>query len=63
MARYLEHLLIVAAVTITNNNSGQNANNIQVYQSGLYVSKPSKWCWNNYATKYDDFNVAGILSI
>ena len=51
-----------AAVTITNNNSGQNANNIQVYQSGLYVSFPSlaNGAGITSATSMVDFNAAGI---
>jgi hypothetical protein len=51
-----------AAVTITNNNSGQNANNIQIYQSGLYVSFPSlaNGAGVTSATSMVDFNAAGI---
>ena len=51
-----------AAVTITNNNSGQNANNIQIYQSGLYVSYPSlaNGVGVTSATSMVDFNAAGI---
>jgi hypothetical protein len=51
-----------AAVTITNNNSGQNANNIQIYQSGLYVSFPSlaNSAGVTSAASMVDFNAAGI---
>lgn len=49
------------AVTLVNNNSGQYANNVQVYQSGLVVSYPV-FGSTTYAASMVDFNAAGIPS-
>lgn len=49
------------AVTITNNNSGENANNIQVYQNGLTLSYPVE-STTYYSYTMIDYNAAGLNS-
>lgn len=46
------------ALTLTNNNSGENANNIQVYQGGLSISYAVES--NLYTGYMIDYNAAGI---
>jgi hypothetical protein len=46
------------AITITNNNSGTNANNIQVYSSGLTVTYPS--INGNISYSMIDYNAAMV---
>lgn len=46
------------AVTITNNNSGKNSNNIQVYQQGLMLSYTVES--TIYSASMVDFNAAGL---
>lgn len=53
------------ALTLTNNNSGQNANNIQVNGYGFtmtYVSAYSPSGNTNYTASMIDFNAAGVSS-
>lgn len=46
------------AVTITNNNAGQNSNNIQVYQNGLILSYSVES--NSYSSNMIDYNASGL---
>lgn len=48
------------AVTITNNNTGENANNVQVYQNGLTLAYTIES--TTYTSSMVDYNAAGLSS-